>query len=256
MKTSAIDLKKTILNTVAVLLAISLWQAASLWIDADVLIASPLQVLRKILLLLQSESFLIIISRSTLHIVGGFFLALFCAIILSIAAGRFPMLEIFLRPYLLTVKTVPVASFIVISLIWLNGNKLSIFISFLMALPILYNNLLQGYKSTDEKLLQCAQLFHFSPLKTFLLVRLPAIKPFLLSSCSTGIGLAWKAGIAAEVIGIPKDSIGEMLYYAKLYFDSGELFAWTVIIVILSVGIEKVFLLILKAIFAGLEKQL
>lgn len=256
MKTSAIDVKKIILNISAVLLAIFLWQAASLWIDADVLIASPLQVLKRVFELLQSETFSTTVFRSTGHIVGGFFLALVTAIILSAAAGRFPVLEIFFRPFLLTVKTVPVASFIVISLIWLSGNKLSVFISFLMALPILYNNLLQGYKNTDPKMLQCANLFHFSLFKRFLLVRLPAVKPFLLSACSTGMGLAWKAGIAAEVIGIPKESIGEMLYYAKLYFDSKDLFAWTLIIVILSVGIEKLFLAVLKVIFAGLEKKI
>lgn len=256
VRTSAIDVKKIILNTLAVLLAIFMWQAASLWIHADVLIASPLQVLRRVFELLQSETFAAIVLRSAGHITAGFFLALGCAVVLAAAAGRFPVLEIFFRPFLLTVKTVPVASFIVISLIWLSGNKLSVFISFLMALPILYNNLLQGYKNTDPKMLQCADLFHFSFFKRFLLVRFPAVKPFLLSACSTGMGLAWKAGIAAEVIGIPKDSIGEMLYYAKLYFDSKDLFAWTLIIVILSVGIEKLFLLLLKVIFAGLEKKI
>lgn len=256
MKTSAIDVKKIILNISAVLLAIFLWQAASLWLDSDVLIASPLQVLVRVFELLQSEAFFTTVTRSTLHIIGGFFLAFGCAVVLASAAGKQPVLEIFFRPFLLTVKTVPVASFIVISLIWLSGNTLSIFISFLMSLPILYNNLLQGYKNADPKLLQCAELFHFSPFKRLLLVRLPAIKPFLLSACSTGMGLAWKAGVAAEVIGIPKDSIGEMLYYAKLYFDSKDLFAWTLIIVVLSVCIEKLFLLLLKAIFAGLEKKL
>ena len=256
MKTSAIDVKKIILNISAVLLAIFLWQAASLWLDSDVLIASPLQVLARVFELLKSEAFFTTVSRSTIHIIGGFFLAFGCAVVLAAAEGKLPVLEIFFRPFLLTVKTVPVASFIVISLIWLSGNTLSVFISFLMALPILYNNLLQGYKNADPKMLQCADLFHFSPYKRFLLVRLPAVKPFLLSACSTGMGRAWKAGIAAEVIGIPKNSIGEMLYYAKLYFDSKDLFAWTLIIVVLSVCIEKLFLLLLKAIFAGLEKKL
>lgn len=256
MKTSTTKLKNIILNTAAVLLALFLWQAASLWLDTDVLIASPLQVLSRLFVLLGEEAFLTTVLWSTARIVCGFFLALACACLLSTAAAAFPVLEIFFRPFLVTVKSVPVASFIVICLIWLSGNTLSVFISFLMALPILYNNLLQGYKSTDKKMLACAKLFRFSPIKTFLLVRLPSIKPFFLSACSTGFGLAWKAGIAAEVIGIPDGSIGEMLYYAKLYFDSADLFAWTLVIVLLSVGLEKLFMLIVRLFFSGLEKRI
>lgn len=256
MRNSTDKTKNTILNIAAILLALFLWQAASLWIKSDVLIASPVQVIGHLFHLLQTPTFLTTVLWSAVRIVGGFFIALAVAVILSALAGRFPVLEVFFRPFLLTVKSVPVASFIVISLIWLSGNKLSIFISFLMALPILYNNLLQGYKSTDKKMIECADLFAFSTFKRFLLVRLPAVKPFLFSGCSTGLGLAWKAGVAAEVIGIPSGSIGEMLYYAKLYFDSADLFAWTLVIVIVSVCIEKLFLLLLKAIFAGLERAL
>ncbi len=256
MRISTDKTKNVILNISAILLALFLWQAASLWIQSDVLVASPVQVIKHLVYLLQTPTFSSTVLWSAVRILGGFIIALLCAVLLSAAAGRFPVLEIFLRPFLLTVKSVPVASFIVISLIWLSGNKLSVFISFLMALPILYNNLLQGYKSTDRKMLECADLFSFSPFKRLLLVRLPAIKPFLLSGCSTGLGLAWKAGVAAEVIGIPAGSIGEMLYYAKLYLDSADLFAWTLVIVLVSVVMEKLFLLLLKAIFAGLEKAL
>ena len=53
------------------------------------------------------------------------------------------------------------------------------------------------------------------------------------------------SGIAAEVIGIPDASIGEQLYYAKLYLDTGGLFAWTFVIIVASSLFESLFLWLL-----------
>lgn len=256
MRAFIVQNKKTFYRIAAVLLALFTWQAVSAWVATDVLIASPVAVLQRLLALTQEKGFFRVLLLSAGHMLGGFLLALLTGSVLAALAGRFSTLEIFFKPFLATVKSVPVASFIVICLIWLTSGKLSIFISFLMALPIIYQNLLQGIHSTDPAMLACARVFAFSPLRGFLFVRLPAIKPFLLSACSTALGLAWKAGIAAEVIGVPDGSIGERLYYAKIYFDSADLFAWTVLIVLLSVGFEKLFLLLLKSGFTLLEKRL
>jgi len=67
--------------------------------------------------------------------------------------------------------------------------------------------------------------------------------------------LAWKAGVAAELIGYPAGSMGEQLYYSKFFLETDTLFAWTVVIIILSVSFEKLFLLLLKLIFKGVENK-
>ena len=130
----------------------------------------------------------------------------------------------------------------------------SITIAFLIAFPVIYNNILQGIKNVDGKMLEMAKLHNMSWGRRLLYVNLPGIKPYLFSACSTAVGMAWKAGIAAEVIGIVKGSIGEKLYESKIYIESVDLFAWTVIIILLSVFLEKAFMLILKALFKGVEK--
>jgi NitT/TauT family transport system permease protein len=152
------------------------------------------------------------------------------------------------------IKSVPVASFIILCLIWLSSKSLSIFIGFLMVLPIVYTNMLHGIKSTDTKLLEMATLFRVGWGKKLKYIYLPHLKPYILSACSVSIGLAWKAGIAAEVIGIPDGSIGERLYEAKVYLSTADLFAWTAVIVVISVIFEKVFLRGLKWLFEGVEK--
>lgn len=238
----------------AVAAALVVWQAAAMLLNSNILLASPLDVAARLTTIWQDGEFFSTIWFSFSHIVCGFFAALVTGSVLAALAYRLKAAEYLLMPYMVTIKSVPVASFIVIALIWLSSKDLSIFISFLMTLPIIYTNLLQGLKSADVKMLEMTEVFRVPWLKRTRYVLLPQIKPFLLSACSVSLGLAWKAGIAAEVIGIPQGSIGEGLYQAKIYLETTDLFAWTVIIVLLSVGFEKLFLLLLKGLFALIHR--
>ena len=166
-------------------------------------------------------------------------------------AGR--LWALLLHPYLTAVKTVPVASFIVIALLWLSGRRLSIFISFLMVLPVLYSNFLQGIRGADGKLLEMARVFRMSFWNRLRGIYLPALEPHCLSGCRSALGLCWKAGVAAEVIGVCGGSVGGMLYDAKVYLEIGDLFAWTLVIVLLSVGFEWAFTRLLRRLLKALE---
>lgn len=238
----------------AVLFALAVWQTAAMLLNQKILIASPLAVLERLTTIWRNPGFTAALWFSFSRIVSGFMLAMVCGILLAILAGRFHLAEILLWPFLLTIKSVPVASFIVIALIWLSSAQLSVFISFLMVLPIIYSNVLGGVKSMDPQLNQMANVFRVPSGRRLLYIWLPQIKPFLLSACSVSLGLSWKAGIAAEIIGIPDGSIGEALYDAKVYLNTVDLFAWTVIIVLISVLFEKIFMALLKKAFAGLER--
>lgn len=239
----------------AVVLALAVWQIAAIAVNQPILFASPVSVIKRLCSLVTENDFWQTVMFSFTRIAGGFLIALIVGIILGVTAGRFKTVETLLWPYMITIKSVPVASFIVLSLIWLTSGKLSVFISFLMVLPVVYTNILQGIRSTDKKLIQMADVFKINTKRRFLYIWLPQIKPFLLSACSVTLGLAWKAGIAAEVIGISSGSIGEKLYYSKVYIDTADLFSWTVVIVVLSITFEKIFLWILERAFARLERQ-
>ena len=155
---------------------------------------------------------------------------------------------------MITVKTVPVASFVVICLIWLSAQNLSVFISFLIVLPVVYGNVLEGIKSEDRKMIEVGRVFNMPLLKRILYIHMPQLKPFMLSACATSLGMSWKAGVAAEIIGTPDGSIGKQLYYAKIYLDTDDLLCWTVIIVIISVVFEKLFMLLVRRSYARLER--
>lgn len=218
-------------------------------------LVTPISVVKRFFSLLTETDFFSTIIFSFVRIVSGFVLGLVVGSFMAILAGRFRILKIMFWPYMVTIKSVPVASFIILCLIWLSSSSLPVFISFLMVLPVIYTNILQGIESTDEKLLEMAQVFKVGWAKRIIYIYLPQIKPYIISACSVALGLAWKAGVAAEVIGVTFGSIGEKLYESKIYYTTADLFAWTVIIVLLSVAFEKAVLFLIKRFFVRLERR-
>lgn len=242
-------------KALAVIFALLVWQTAAVAVDQSILLVSPVDVALRMTTIWQVEGFASSIWFSFYHIAGGFLLALVSGILLAALSGRFRWVETALWPFMITVKTVPVASFVVICLIWLSAQNLSVFISFLIVLPVVYGNVLQGIKSEDGKMLEVAEAFRMPVLRRILYIHMPQLKPFILSACATALGMSWKAGIAAEIIGTPDGSIGKQLYYAKIYLDTDDLLCWTVIIVIVSVAFEKLFMLALRAAYRRLERS-
>ena len=238
----------------SIVLALAVWQIAASCVGTDFLLASPLKVLVRLTTVWREPGFLSTVWFSFLRISAGFLLAFAAGTILGMLAGRFRVLEYLLWPYVVTVKTVPVASFIILCLIWLDYNALTVLISFLIAFPVLYSNVLQGIRSTDEKKKELAALYRVPWTRRLVYIDLPSVKPYLLSGAAVSVGMAWKAGVAAEVIGIVDGSIGERLYQAKVYFQNADLLCWTIITILLSVVTEKLFILLLKTIFKEVER--
>ena len=135
---------------------------------------------------------------SLLRISGGFALGLVLGVLLAVAAGQLRVLELLLWPYVTAIKSVPVASFIIICLIWMSTRQLAVFISFLMVFPVIYSNTLQGIKSADGALLEMARVYRVPFSRRLGYIYAPQVKPFLLSGCSVALGMSWKSGVAAE----------------------------------------------------------
>ncbi len=233
-------------RALAVLFALLVWEAAALLIGNDLLLVTPVRVAERLFTLVGEAAFWRTLGFTFTRIVGGFLTALFLAAVLAALAARFPLLETLLRPFVTVIQSVPVASFIVIALLWLSARRLSIFIAFLMVFPILYTNLLQGIRAADRELLEMAAVFRVSPMGRVRRIYLPALRSYLLAGCRVALGLCWKAGVAAEVIGVTRQSVGGMLYESKVYLEIADLFAWTAVIVLVSAGFERLFLLLLR----------
>lgn len=226
----------------AVLVWLMVWEITARSIGQEILLVSPVTVLLRFFELAVTGEFWQSVIFSFARIVGGFFLALFLGILLAGISSVFPILKELIVPPIAVIKATPVASFIILILIWVPSRNLSVIISFLMVLPVVYTNILQGIESTDRQLLEMAEVFKISYYRRIRYIYVSQIIPFFLTACSISLGLCWKAGVAAEVIGIPEGSIGEKLYEAKVYLETPDLFAWTLTIILISVCFEKLFM--------------
>lgn len=234
----------------AVLLAVALWQGISMLVGMDMLLATPLKVVVRLGTIWREKDFLSTVLFSMCRIFGGFLLAFFAGICLALLAGRFRTVETLLWPYVVTIKSVPIASFIILCLIWFTYTQMTVFIAFLIAFPVIYSNVLAGIRSTDPQMIEMARIYQVRGFRKLFYIQLPGIMPFLTSACGVAIGMAWKAGVAAEVIGVINGSIGQKLYDAKIYFQNADLLSWTVIIILLSVAGEKLFVRLLRVLYA------
>ena len=238
----------------AVLFWMIVWQLASMWLDSDILLVSPVKVVYRLGQLVITAAFWKAVCFTLSRIAAGFFMAVVVGTALAAVSSQWIRVQELLAPFMLAVKSVPVASFIILALIWFSSKNLSILISFLMVLPIIYTSVLSGIQSVDRQMLEMAQVFRLPGLRVVRYIYLPQIMPFFYSACSVALGMSWKAGAAAEVIGMPKGSIGERLQQAKVYLDTPDLFAWTLVIVAASLLFEKVVLYLLKRAMLWLER--
>lgn len=229
------------------------WQAAAMAVGLPVLLASPADTVLRLGQLILTAGFWRSILFTLGHILSGFALASALGIALAALARRFAPVFDLLSPLMSVLRSIPVASFVIAALIWVPSKRLSILIATVIVLPVVYAGTLDGIRQIDPRLQEMARVFRMSRLNRLRCVALPAVLPSLGAALSTAMGLAWKSGVAAEVIGIPSGSIGEKLYNAKVYLATPDLFAWTLTIVLVSAGCTKLLRLGLGRITARLS---
>lgn len=225
---------------VPVLVWILIWQLVAIIVHNKVLLAGPVETVKALIAMAGAGDFWTSVGQTTVRILGGFLTGSVLGIGLAYVAYKKPMVENFLKPFVLTLKSVPVASFVILLLIWFGSRNISVIICAMVVYPILYLNTLDGLKSTDNKLLEMAKVFRMPGGRMVRYIFLPQLKPFWGSAFKLAIGMSFKSGIAAEVIGQPLHTIGNGLYLAKVYLETGELFAWTIVVVLIAFICERV----------------
>lgn len=217
------------------------WQALYMLVGHDVLLASPTSVVIRLSELVPTLGFWQAVGTSLARISIGFLLAAILGTLAAVASFRIRIARTLLTPLLGAVKATPVASFVILVLIWVPSRDLSTVISLLMAFPLVYTNVLEGLDATNRDLLDSAAVLGIQGWGLVRCVYAPQLLPYAQAALSLAFGMCWKAGIAAEVIGMPAGTIGEHLYDAKVYLQTPDLFAWTLVIVIVSLLLECAF---------------
>ncbi len=239
--------KRFIMYAVCAILWILIWHLAAVAIDMEIFLPTPVRVFTVLVEeLLPSSEFWLSLWSSVSHICLGFLIGCLLGVALAIMASLSSYIEAFLWIPMKVLKSIPVASFVILVLLWFDAADLAVFVPAIVVLPMLYINTLTGIKETNGKLMEMATIFRIPLGKRLTRIYAPSVLPYILSACSLATGMAWKSGIAAEIIGLAKNSIGNELYKTKIYLMIPELFAWTLVIVLLSIIFETIVKALIK----------
>lgn len=225
----------------------------AVWIFAAALVAQPLilpgpgAVALALLRLVCDGGTWAILAGSGARILGGLALAAVCGGVLAGISSRLRAFARLVAPALSFVKATPVACVVVLLLIWLGSARVSIAAVFLMALPGVYFSLVEGLAQVNKPLEQMFRLHGVRGWRLFCAHTWREVLPFVLSCAQAVIGMSWKAGVAAELIGMAVGTVGECIYQAKLLIETADLLAWTVLVVAASWTCERVLVWLLRA---------
>ncbi len=229
---------------------LGVWQLAAMAVDRSLLLPGPATVFSSLCRLAALPLFWQSTAHTLLRIFGGLAAGAALGVLLALLTSFFRFADLILSPAVRVVRAVPVASFILLVLLWTRSGRVPVVISALMALPVVWGNVSTGIGQTDPQLLELCFAYRFSAFKKLRLLYIPSVLPYLSSGCATAMGLAWKSGVAAEVLCLPRLAVGTQIYYSKLYLETPSLFAWTLVTVALSLLLERA----LRALLRPFEK--
>ena len=239
-------LKKLLYALPAPAFWLGVWQLCAFWVDwrvggrgNELQMPYPISVWNALVAMVGTGDFWSTVLASLGRIAMGLGWGILLGAVLAVLTCSFSWCDRLLSPAVRVIRAAPVASFILLVLLWAGRGRTPAIISALMVLPVVWDNLSRGIQAVDPRLLEMAKCYRFSRWKTAILVSLPALRPYILTALSTAAGLAWKSGVAAEVLCLPEPSLGQRIYYTKYYLEIPELFAWTAVTVALSMALER-----------------
>ena len=216
-----------------------LWQLASMKVGKVLILPGPVDVFKSLLDLVIRGYFWAGILMTLLRITLGYIIGVASGCVLSFACCRSSVLNALLSPVVKTVRATPVASFIILAMLWMKKGAVPVLMSAMIVAPVIWGNLNEAYRNRNLKLFEMARAYRLGRKKTFRHVLVPSMMPSLKAACITSLGFAWKSGIAAEVLSQPRNAIGSNIFFSKVYLETPELFAWTASVIALSFLLEN-----------------
>ena len=227
-----------LLYVISVIFWISVWWVAAAILNKELVLPSPVRAFSVLISFTGKPSFWKTCLYSLGRVLGGFVLGVALGSILG-ALSHIKAFDALFAPLMTVIRCVPVASFIILVWYFLDKNTVPLFTAFLMVCPVMWQSVKSGMASVDPGLRAVGKVYGFSFGKRLLHIWLPPVRSHFLSGANSSLGLAWKAGVAAEVLCQPLISIGKEIYLTKNYLETAELFAWTLVVVIFSLALES-----------------
>lgn len=227
-------MKRIVLTCLSILLIPVAWQLLSWQMAQPQLIPSFPDLIRALLRLVYSSGFLVSIGTTCLRACVGLLLSLAAASITAFLLNRSEAIRFLFMPWLSLLRSVPVISFILLALIFLNPEMIPLLIAFLTMYPLLTENLLKGLMNRRDSWKILARQFHLNAWNRLFQINYPQLKPYLFSGLASAVGFGWRAIIMGEVLSQCVDGIGKRMKEAQVFIDVPELIAWTLVAIVLS----------------------
>ena len=225
---------------------LGVWYLAATLIDKEIFLPYPHTVALRFLTLSGTADFWTTVIASLARILRGFIYGVVLGGVIALLTHYIPLARGLISPFIRMVRAVPVASFTLLLFLWLDNDMIPVFIALLMVAPIIWENLSAGLSAMDKGLIEMAKVYRIPRGKTLKKIIFPSLVPYLYSGMLTSLGLAWKSGIAAEVISYPSVAIGKALGEAKTYLETADVFVWTAVVILLSLSFEAIIRLLFK----------
>ena len=233
-------------TAVIILFWLLVWEVAAYVIQQPLFLPKFTDVCKQFLLLFSEATSYVTALSTLVRILTGFLEGLLLGILLAVLSYRFPVLLSLLSPVITVIRSTPVASFIMLLWLIIGSGRLPTAIALLMVLPVIYSNVLAGLHALSPDLHEVCRLYRFPPLKSFKVYVYPSVMPYFSPGAITALGLSWKAGVAAEVLAHTKISIGNEIYFAKSYLEVEQLYAWSLVVILLSLILEYIIRRLLR----------
>ncbi len=233
-------------GVVGIALLLLVWELGAFWLQQPLLLPTPRAAWIQIGQLVQTVNFWHHLGATLMRGLIGFGLAFFAGLGVGVLAGFFENVGEFFRPIIVAIRSTPVMSVIILALIWFKGDLVSIFVVFLMVFPLIVQNVISGIGAVERELIEMVKLYKVRPWRQLTRLYLPALTPFLAAGISAGLGLTWKVLIAAEVLAYPTWGIGSQLDTARTYLQTDQVFAWTLVVLVIGLSLDYFFDWVLK----------
>lgn len=219
------------------LFLLGIWSLLSAIVDINSMVfPSPWATFKLMFQLLGQKKTYGYLGFSIIRLTIGFIVSFILAFLLGMIVNNSEALYNFFTPVITFFKAAPTATFVFLFLVLFGGRNAPALVVIIMTFPILYESIVSAIRSTDETVLDAAQIDGSSKLKTLFFVQLPLGIPYIMLGLVSTFGMAFKVEIMAEIItGITKGGIGTMINISQLIdaTDLTPMFAYSMMAIIL-----------------------
>ena len=239
-------LKKISVDILVLFFWLLVWEISSRIINLTFILPGVRETLLRLLSLMITADFWFTVILTIGRILLGFLIGTLLGAALAALCHKVAFINRIVSLAMTVIKSTPVASFIMVLWIVIGSASLPTVIALLMVMPVIWQNLLDGYGAVSNELSEVCDVFGFSKKKRIKVLVIPTLLSYFIPAALTSIGLAWKSGVAAEIIAYTKNSIGRSIHDAKTYFEGADMLAWTVTTVLISFAFEKLIKMLIR----------